>query len=69
MRIFRLVARVAYRLRPVTSTLGLAGANARVHGGCSSLRSRSQTSGGCMRRNGRSSSRGAAGCVQALRAG
>ncbi len=57
VHILRHAGKVACRVPPVTSTLGLAGANARAHGACSSLRSRSQTVGGRVRRHRHSSSR------------
>ncbi len=66
LRILRLAGKAATRRHPVTSTLGLAGANARAHGACSSIRSRSPTVRGRVRRHRRASSRGAAGSVQAL---
>ncbi len=50
-------AKLPSRRRPVNSALGLAGANAWAQGACSSLRSRSQTAGGRVPRQRRSSSR------------
>ncbi len=54
--ILRHAGKAACRVTPVTSTLGLAGANAQAHGACNSRRSRSQTVGGRVRPHRRSSS-------------
>ncbi len=66
MPIIRLAAREPCLRAPVTSTLGLAGGVVQDQRVASALRSRSQTSEGCMQLNGRSSWCGAAGSVQAL---